>query len=170
MPKTCCFSTSIFSGFGLDFGGSWASKIRRAACSARRVKSYSIFAFGNPVGYALGAGPKLKTWRPKLTMLRPCWHSFRSWAHFFRSWLVLKRFLHIFGSCWSFFSGLGSLRPRFWVVWARFWMLQNHICRSILTLASTPHRNAPHATKPQFLRCLIDFGTCPTRLQNMFLA
>ena len=27
MPKTCCFSTSIFSGFGLDFGGSWASKL-----------------------------------------------------------------------------------------------------------------------------------------------
>ena len=26
MPKTCCFLTSIFSGFGLDFGGSWASK------------------------------------------------------------------------------------------------------------------------------------------------
>ena len=26
MPKTCCFSTSIFSGFGLNFGGSWASK------------------------------------------------------------------------------------------------------------------------------------------------
>ena len=22
MPKTCCFSTSFFSGFGLDFGGS----------------------------------------------------------------------------------------------------------------------------------------------------
>ena len=27
MPKTCCFSTSIFSGFGFDFGGSWASKM-----------------------------------------------------------------------------------------------------------------------------------------------
>ena len=27
IPKTCCFSTSIFSGFGLDFGGSWASKM-----------------------------------------------------------------------------------------------------------------------------------------------
>ena len=27
MPKTCCFLTSIFSGFGLDFGGSWASKM-----------------------------------------------------------------------------------------------------------------------------------------------
>ena len=27
MPKTCCFSTSIFSGFGLNFGGSWASKL-----------------------------------------------------------------------------------------------------------------------------------------------
>ena len=27
MPKTCCFSTSFFSGFGLDFDGSWASKL-----------------------------------------------------------------------------------------------------------------------------------------------
>ena len=27
MPKTCCFLTSIFSGFGLDFGGSWASNL-----------------------------------------------------------------------------------------------------------------------------------------------
>ena len=27
MPKTCCFSTSIFSGFGLDFGASWASNL-----------------------------------------------------------------------------------------------------------------------------------------------
>ena len=27
MPKTCCFLTSVFSGFGLDFGGSWASKM-----------------------------------------------------------------------------------------------------------------------------------------------
>ena len=26
MPKTCCFFTSIFSGFGLDFGASWDSK------------------------------------------------------------------------------------------------------------------------------------------------
>ena len=27
MPKTYCFSASIFSGFGLDFGGSWASNL-----------------------------------------------------------------------------------------------------------------------------------------------
>ena len=27
MLKTCCFSTSIFSGFSLDFGASWASKM-----------------------------------------------------------------------------------------------------------------------------------------------
>ena len=27
MPKTCCFLTSIFSGLGLEFGGSWASKL-----------------------------------------------------------------------------------------------------------------------------------------------
>ena len=27
MPRTCWFLTSIFSGFGLDFGASWASKL-----------------------------------------------------------------------------------------------------------------------------------------------
>ena len=27
MSQTCCFSTSIFSGFGLDFGASWASNL-----------------------------------------------------------------------------------------------------------------------------------------------
>ena len=27
MPKMCRFSTSIFEGFGLDFGVSWASKL-----------------------------------------------------------------------------------------------------------------------------------------------
>ena len=27
MPKTCHFLTSLFSGFGLDFGGSWASNL-----------------------------------------------------------------------------------------------------------------------------------------------
>ena len=27
MPKTCCFLTSFFSGFGLDFGGSWTSML-----------------------------------------------------------------------------------------------------------------------------------------------
>ena len=27
MPKTCCFLTLIFSGFGLDFGRSWAANL-----------------------------------------------------------------------------------------------------------------------------------------------
>ena len=48
-------------------------------------------------------------------MLGPCWHIFRSWAAFLCSWPVLKRFLHILNSCWSFFSSLWSLRARFWV-------------------------------------------------------
>ena len=42
MPKTCCFSTSIFSRFGLHFGRIGAPKIRRAARSARRVKPHCI--------------------------------------------------------------------------------------------------------------------------------
>ena len=67
---------------------------------------------------------------------------------FFRSWLVLERFLHFFGSCWSFFSGFGSLRPRLWMVGGRFCSLQNRIRRGFLAFARTHHRNAFHATKP----------------------
>ena len=38
MSKTCRFSTSIFSGFGFDFGGSWASMLKpRWLKSAKNV-------------------------------------------------------------------------------------------------------------------------------------
>ena len=145
-------------------------KIRRAACSARRVKDHCIFSFGNPVRRCLGEGPGAPQAGQNFLMLGPCWHFFHSWAPFFRSWLVLERFLHFFGSCWSFFSSFGSPRPRFWVVRARFQSLQNHIWRCFLALARACRRNAHHATKPQFLRCFIDFGTCRIQLQSMFFA
>ena len=76
------------------------------------------------------APPKTEVKPPACrVMLGPCWHIFRPWVPFFRSWLVLECFLHLFGSCWSFFSGLGSLRAQFLVVWAGLWTLQNHLCR-----------------------------------------
>ena len=39
-----------------------------------------------------------------------------------------------------------------------------------LLLASTHHWNALRATKPQFLRCFIDFGKCRTQLPLVFFA
>ena len=42
MPKTCYFSASIFFGFRPRFCRVLGLQVRRAACSARRVKSPSI--------------------------------------------------------------------------------------------------------------------------------
>ena len=147
-----------------------ALQVRRAACSARRVRAHSMDAFGNSCLETLRGGQRLQKWSSNLRMLGPCWHYVGSWAPFFRSWPLLERFLDFFGSCWSFFSGFWSLWTRFFVVWGRFWSFQNYIFRCFSVLASTHHRNALHATKPQFLRCFIYFGTCRTRLPNMFFA
>ena len=140
-------------------------QVRRAACSARRVKSHSMDAFGNSCLETLRGGPRLlrrgpaePCWGHVGLVLGPCWHYVGSWAPFFRSWPLLERFLNFFCSCWSFFSGFGSLWTRFCVVWGRFWSFQNYIFRCFSVLASTHHRNALHATKPQFLRCFIHFG------------
>ena len=61
----------------------------------------------------LRGGQDLPNSRPNGVMLAPCWHIFRSWAPFFGSQLLLKHFLDIFDSSWSFFSCFGSLRARF---------------------------------------------------------
>ena len=87
----------------------------------------AFFACINILDFLTRGSQTVPKYRSKLRLLGPCWLIFCSWAPFFRSWLVLKRFLHFFGSCWSFFSGLGSLRARFWVVWAGFWSLLTNI-------------------------------------------
>ena len=76
-------------------------------------------------------------------MLGPCWHIFRSWASFFRSWLVLERFLHFFGSCWSFFSSFGPPRPRFWVVRGNPRGLQGRLSLSIFARSGMPRYALP---------------------------
>ena len=125
--KNCLFFNFDFLGFWPRFGSLLGLQVRRAACSARRVRPYCIFAFQTYCICLLRGGQELPNSRPNGVMSALCWHMFRSWAPFFRSWLDLERFLHFSGSCWSFFSGFGSLRTRFWMVASRFWNLQNHI-------------------------------------------
>ena len=127
MPKTFRFSTSIFSGFGLDFGASWASKSAALLAAPGMLNPTAFFACLYILHVLTWGGQNLPAWRSKLRMLGPCWRIFRSRASFFHSWRVLERFFHFFGSCWSFFSEFGSRRPRFWVVRGGFWSLQNHI-------------------------------------------
>ena len=47
MPKTCCFLTSFFSGFGLDFGASWASKMEPSWLQIA-ISSILDALFGDP--------------------------------------------------------------------------------------------------------------------------
>ena len=62
MPKTGCFSTSIFSGFGLDFEGSRASKMlpswpkMRPAIGGRPLGSQLVMTggFGEGLGRVWG--------------------------------------------------------------------------------------------------------------------
>ena len=68
MSKMCRFSTSIFQGFGLDFGGSWASKMepsslfwpQKIAVPAllKRLKLSVLLK------WRLG-GPQARFWRPQ---------------------------------------------------------------------------------------------------------
>ena len=170
MLKTCCFLTSVFSGFGVDFGASWPPKSAALLAAPGVLEPTAFYACINILLFLTRGGQGLAKPRSKSRMLGSCWHVFRPWAPFCRSWLVLERFLHFFGSCWSFFSGFWSLRARFWLVWTKFWSLQNHIWRCFLAFARAYRRNAHYATKPQFLRCFIDFGACRTQLQSMLFA
>ena len=134
MPQTGCFSTSAFSGFGLDFAASWASnlepswlQIRRAACSARRVKSYRIFSFGNPGRTYLGEGPVSPQAGPNLSMLGPCWRFFRSWARLGRIFRVLLRVLAFLIAFLAFWNALGTILEPPGLHFHGSWDLQDHI-------------------------------------------
>ena len=77
MPKTCWFSTSIFWGFGLDLGGSWAAKLAQNGfqtwgCSLKILRCsdfvtlLSSRSFENSVleGSKLDfGGPRARFWR-----------------------------------------------------------------------------------------------------------
>ena len=82
------------------------------------------------------------------------------------SWALLERFLLILIVFFAFWVALNSILDGPGQVLEP----SNHIFGCLLVSASTRYRNALHATKPQFLRCFIDFATCRTQLQNAFLA
>ena len=51
MPQTCCFLTSFFSRFGLDFGVSWASKMEP---SRLKIEKNLVWVWsGCALGYLL---------------------------------------------------------------------------------------------------------------------
>ena len=103
---------------------------------------------------------------------RPCWGHVGTFFALGRLLFALGRFLNTFwallahrGRFFRFFgrSGLDFAGSR-----AGFGAFKPTFFDFFLVLASTNHRSALHATKPQFLPCFIDFGTCRTQLPNVF--
>ena len=133
-----------------------ASKIRRAARSARRVRPHCMdMCLGSPAWKSLGEAKRFQNQGVSWAMLGPCWLIFRSGAPFFRSRRLLERFLSLFGSRWTFSLRFWSLWTGFCMVWGWFWSLQNYIFSCFLVRASTHRRNALRATKPCYFRCFL---------------
>ena len=159
-------SASILEGLGPP---TW-SQVRRAACSARRVRPHSMdMCLEPPCMEVLGGAKSFQI----LDEMASCWDHVGTFFALGRLFFALGRFLCTFwallahlGRFFRFFgrsgldfagsrAGFGAFKP-------------TYIFRSFWVLASTNHRSALHATKPQFLRCFIDFGTCRTQLPNVF--
>ena len=129
MLKTCCFLTPIFSGFGLDLGGSWASKSAALLAAPGVLDATAFYACINILLFLPRGGETFKM-EPKPphvgAMLALCWLIFRSWVAFCVSCAPLNRFFGAFGSSWPLLLRLGALRDRFWRVQGRsgdgFWM------------------------------------------------
>ena len=71
--KTTCFSTSIFSGFGLDFGGSWASKMEPSwLLLPQKTLGIGFFFYDLKLDvftkWRLG-GLRARFWRPRASIL-----------------------------------------------------------------------------------------------------
>ena len=86
MPKTCCFSTSIFSGFGLDFKRSWASKSAALLAAPGVLDPTAFYACINILHFLTRGGQGVP--RPSHTEVETplCWLIFRprtSFFHFF---------------------------------------------------------------------------------------
>ena len=100
-PKNVLFFNIDFSGFGLDFGASWASKIRRAACSARRVRPYSMdMCLEPPCMEILGGGKTFQI----LGQTWPCWGYVGTFFALGRFFFALGRF---WNASWTFLAHLG---------------------------------------------------------------
>ena len=101
ISKTCCFLTSIFSRFGLDFGASWASKSAALLAAPGVLKPTAFYACINILHFLTRGWEKIPKWRSKPAMLALCWCTFRPWAFFFRcsarlvpKWYSKSRMLH----------------------------------------------------------------------------
>ena len=150
MPKTCCFLTSIFSGFGLDFGGSWTSKSAALLAAPGVLEPTAFYACINILHFLTRGGPGVPRPCRKFFKLGPCWLVFRSWAPFFRSWPHLARLLGVVYACWAFFSSFGSLRVGSWCAQGQFLRVQNLIFRCFVARAGLQCENIAHVLKPQF--------------------
>ena len=107
MPKMCCFSTSIFSGFGLDLGRSWASKSAALLAAPGVLKPTAFMLALTDCFSFLRGGQSGPNSRVNLAVVSTSWLIFHYWPVFDLPWVCLSAF-------WSFFSRLGTLQPRFW--------------------------------------------------------
>ena len=107
MLKKCCFSTSIFSRFGLDFGPCWAFKSAALLAAPGVLKPTAFMLALTDCFSFLRGGQSGPNSRVNLAVVSTSWLIFHYWPVFDLPWVCLSAF-------WSFFSRLGTLQPRFW--------------------------------------------------------
>ena len=104
MLKTCCFSTSIFWGSGLDFGASWASKSAALLAAPGVLDPTAFYACINILLFLTRGGQDRPKTRGLLGYVGAISAHFSllsaSWVHFWR----LAAFVAPFG---RFFHDLG---------------------------------------------------------------
>ena len=131
MPKRCFLKHRFFSGLGSILEGlglpRW-NQVRRAACSARRVKPYCIFAFGKPVRKYLEVGGESPNARPKSRPVGNMLAHFSLLGAFFRvlgvACAFLGDFLLVLAIFWVSWNAPGSILENFEEVWGTFWKLR----------------------------------------------
>ena len=170
MPKTICFLSSFFANLGLDFGAPCASKmepspprcLQRQAC---QTPLHFMLALTYCISL-LGGSREVPRPRGVLGHVGVMLALFSLLGAFFS---LLDASYALFGHFWPivFFGFLVALDSMLQALGQVLEPSNLHFS-IFLVLASTNHRSALHATKPQFLRCFIDFGTCRTQLPNVF--
>ena len=120
----CCFSTSIFWVFSLDFRGSWASKMEpsppRCAAASGVLKPTALYACIKYCSNYLRGGQDLPNSRSDLAMLRSMLAHFSLWGAFFSLlagsqtllalfWLMLVVFFGLGVAAGSILGGLGRV-------------------------------------------------------------
>ena len=95
-----CFSTSLFSGSGLDFGGSWASKSAALLAAPGVLDPTAFFPSETLLGKALGEGPSWSEAGQNLL----CWGHVGTFFALGRLFFDLGRLLRV---CGAFFAHVG---------------------------------------------------------------